>query len=126
MLDDREQGINQPPTYVPASTLYGFAQNTIVGSLALRHRLNQHLRVWGGHIGYFVLEPYRSRGYATSMLKQSLAFARKLGLDKVMLTCDSSNLASIKVIERSGGIFEEQYQTNSMAEPKNRYWITVP
>jgi len=44
------------------------------------------------------------------MLRLALVEARKLGLSRVMLTCDDTNLASIKVIENCGGKLEKNHR----------------
>ncbi|MGW2290878.1 GNAT family N-acetyltransferase [Streptomyces phaeochromogenes] len=60
--------------------------------------------------------PYRLRrtadgaqkGYATAMLPDVLPHARALGLDRVLVTCDTTNVGSRKVIEANGGEFEDE------------------
>jgi predicted acetyltransferase len=40
------------------------------------------------------------------MLKLALIECRKIGLEKILLTCDTDNIPSNKVIQRNGGILE--------------------
>ena len=51
------------------------------------------------------------------MLREALPLTRKLGIDPVLVTCDVDNEASRKVIEASGGAFEDERQG------KLRYWV---
>jgi predicted acetyltransferase len=51
------------------------------------------------------------------MLGEALPVARALGLDQVLVTCDSDNVASRKVIEANGGRYED------IRGNKLRYWI---
>jgi Predicted acetyltransferase len=44
-------------------------------------------------------------------------FARDLGIDPALLTCDDTNVASRRVIESNGGVFEDQ------REDKLRFWV---
>jgi predicted acetyltransferase len=59
------------------------------------------------------------------MLKQSLRFAKEIGLNKVLITCDVNNIASIRVVEANGGILENTTNEPELKIQKNRYWITV-
>jgi predicted acetyltransferase len=75
------------------------------------------LRDYGGHIGYDVRPSARRRGHATAMLRQALPWCIELGIDPVLVTCDVDNVASRKVIENGGGMFEDQ------RDGKLRYWV---
>jgi len=72
-----------------------------------------------------VVPEYRRQGYATAILGQSLVIAReKLGLTRVLLTCDDDNAGSIRTIEKNGGVFES-IATPEGDKPKRRYWIAT-
>lgn len=123
LLEANENGKNLPEGYVASSSLFGFVGNDLVGRVSIRHSLNEFLFKVGGHIGYGVLPPFRQKGYAKAMLSQALDYASNLGLEKTLLTCDPSNIASIKTIESCGGVYENRIETNGIS--KLRYWITV-
>lgn len=106
---DRE-GRDLPPGYVPATFLVGVVDGDLVGRVSVRHRLNEHLAHVGGHIGYGVRPAYRRRGYATAMLREALVIARGLGIDAALVTCDDTNAASARVIERCGGVLQDVVQ----------------
>jgi len=76
----------------------------------------------GGHIGYGVLREHRRRGYATEILRQSLVVARAEGVDRVLVTCADDNVASVRVIERCGGVLESVIDGIQHARTR-RYWI---
>lgn len=95
-----------PEGYVPDTALFGFVGAEIVGRLSIRHTLNDFLLKIGGHIGYGVLPPFRRKGYAKEMLRLSLPVAKELGIKRALVTCDETNLGSIKVIESNGGVLE--------------------
>ena len=114
------------PDQVPATFLFAFAGTGIVGRVAIRHALTPYLERFGGHIGYVVVPEYRRQGYATAMLRQSLRIAReKLGLKRVLVTCDDDNLGSIKTIEKNGGVLENIVSGPEADKPKRRYWIST-
>jgi predicted acetyltransferase len=55
------------------------------------------------------------------MLRQALPVARDLGIDLALITCDVSNIGSRTVIERNGGVLEDERRG------KLRFWVaTVP
>ncbi|MFD4480950.1 MULTISPECIES: GNAT family N-acetyltransferase [unclassified Streptomyces] len=106
------------PLSVPVTTLWYVDGADYFGRLAIRHNVNtRFLREYGGHIGYDVRPTARRRGHATAMLIGSLPHARELGLESVLVTCDTDNTGSRKVIEGAGGVFEDE------RGGKLRYWI---
>jgi len=116
-------GRDLAPGRVPATFLVAEAGGEIVGRSSIRHVLNEFLAREGGHIGYCVLSDYRRRGYATTILLQSLVIARALGVDRILVTCDDDNVGSAEVIERCGGVFEANIQSTDGRVSKRRYWI---
>lgn len=58
------------------------------------------------------------------MLEQALRLCRnQLKIDRVLLTCNSWNTASIKVILANGGVLEPD--ENGVDIGKRRYWINI-
>lgn len=57
------------------------------------------------------------------MLRLNLENCRSRNIDKVMITCDSDNMASKKTILANGGIFEKDINVDG--EIIKRYWITL-
>lgn len=64
-----------------------------------------------GHIGYSVVPWKRRRGYATQALRQLLPDAAAEGLRYVDICAESDNVASRRVIERSGGVLVQEFVT---------------
>ena len=65
----------------------------------------------------------RRKGYGTLILELTLEKAKDLGLDKVLLTCDTDNVASAKIIEKNGGKLAGQAISNKNGKQISRYWI---
>ncbi|MEW1641758.1 GNAT family N-acetyltransferase [Streptomyces sp. NPDC091219] len=107
----------RPEGLVPHTWYWYVDGDTYLGRIQIRHRLTQWLLDHGGHIGYGVRPGARRRGHATAMLRDVLPYARALGLEEVLVTCDVTNVASRKVIEAVGGEFEDE------RGGKLRYWI---
>ncbi|MDI2021077.1 GNAT family N-acetyltransferase [Paenarthrobacter nicotinovorans] len=96
-----------------------------VGSIAFRHYLTPALLNSGGHIGYGVRPSDRGRGAASWALQELCAHLAARGEpDRVLLTCDDSNAASAKTIERAGGLLEDA-RTDADGRPFRRYWIDL-
>jgi predicted acetyltransferase len=125
VLADQEQGTNLPsPDRVPETFLFAFAGKRIVGRTSIRHALNPSLLRVGGHIGYVVVPEFRRRGHGTTILALSVRIARdRLGLERVLVTCDDDNVGSIRVIEKNGGVLENIVTGPDLDKPKRRYWI---
>jgi predicted acetyltransferase len=93
----------------------------VLGAISLRYELNDFLLEAGGHIGYGVRPSARRRGLASWALGEVLVEARRIGLDRVLLTCDVDNTGSARTIEKHGGVLEDVRDTT--IGPKKRYWI---
>ena len=111
---------------VPDSTFFllDVDRNRLLGAINIRHYLNDYLLKFGGHIGDGIRPTERGKGYATEMVKLALIECKKLGIDKVLMVCDKSNIASAKTIIKNGGVLE-----NEIMDDKNRinqrYWINL-
>ena len=114
------------PAHLVTATLYvavRVGDNRIVGMIDLRHRLNDFLAEYGGHIGYSVRPDERHKGYAKAMLRMVLKEAKARGLQRVLITCDDDNVASARTIEANGGVFERKASLDG--EVLRRYWIEL-
>jgi predicted acetyltransferase len=105
---DRLEETRRPEGYVPATELWWVDGDEFLGRIGVRHRLTAALLEGGGHIGYDVRPSARRRGHATAMLRQALVVAGALGIDRALITCDADNLGSRTVIERNGGVLDDQ------------------
>ena len=121
-VDGQRRGEGLRAGWVPMTFLVADVGGRLVGRTSIRHELNEHLLVEGGHIGYAVLREHRRRGYATEILRQSLVLARALGVERVLVTCDDDNLGSATVIERCGGRFDSLSKAED-GHAVRRYWI---
>jgi len=110
---------------VPDSTFFclDLDRDIFVGAINIRHYLNQSLLNTGGHIGDGVRPSERRKGYATNMIKLGLEECRKLGIERVLITCDKSNIGSAKSIINNGGVLENEVIEDGVVE--QRYWITL-
>ena len=102
---------------MPATELWWVDGDAFLGRLSIRHRLTPLLLEVGGHIGYDVRPSARRLGHATAMLGAALPVASALAIDPALLTCDVTNVASRKVIERNGGRLEDE------RAGKLRFWV---
>lgn len=111
--------------YVPATTLFclDIDRNILVGAVDIRHYLNDRLLFNGGHIGDGVRPSERRKGIATEMIKLALAKCSELGIDRVLMVCDKSNIGSAKSIVKNGGVLENEIGDGESIV--QRYWISL-
>ncbi|MGG0299988.1 GNAT family N-acetyltransferase [Bacillus albus] len=121
----QEVGENLQGNRVPSSQFLSFEKGELIGFVNIRQRLNEELLRESGHIGYSVHPNKRRRGYATKQLKLALYEAQKLGLQKVLITCDKANIASAKTIQKVGGVLENEVVSSRTGEIVQRYWVEI-
>jgi predicted acetyltransferase len=115
-----------PEGHVACDFLWITDADEVVGFIALRRELNEHLRQFGGHIGYAVRPSRRREGIAKEALRLVLDTARQQGLDRVMLTCDDDNPGSFRTIEGAGGEMQDVIDASGEGHPRlRRYWIAL-
>lgn len=110
---------------VPSTTFMAISVNDggLIGMIDIRHRLNDYLFNFGGHIGYSIRKSERNKGYATEMLALGLIECTKLNIYRVLITCDKNNIASAKtIINNSGKLENEVQEGNGVTQ---RYWINL-
>lgn len=117
LVADSMETAGRPVGHVPSTTLWWVDGDEFLGRLSIRHRLNDGLLEYGGHIGYDVRESRRREGHASAMMAAALPVAHDLGIDPALITCDEDNLGSRRVIEKAGGVYED---TRGI---KRRYWV---
>jgi predicted acetyltransferase len=122
ILENESTGTNLKEGRVPATFLIAESDGNLIGRTSIRHELNDFLFNFGGHIGYGVRPSYRRQGFATEVLRQSLAYARELGITEVLVTCLDNNEGSKRVIESHGGLLENKVEFEGAL--LRRYWIT--
>ncbi len=106
---------------VPSTSWWLVDGDEYIGRISVRHVLDDKLRVFGGHIGYDVRPSRRRQGHGTRMLRMVLPFAKSMGIDPAMLTCDVTNTASRRMIEACGGRLEGEFEHEGTA--RLRWWV---
>ena len=117
------RGENLPDGYVPATTYWLVDGDTYIGGISVRHELNENLKNIGGHIGYDIRPSERGKGYGNKVLELGLQKAKELGISRVLVTCNVTNTASRKIIEKNGGVLENQVPDPETGIDKLRFWI---
>ncbi len=93
---------------LPTSVFGLFVNGVRVGFVQIRHKLSHGEGVpaeCASHIFYNIEPAHQNNGYGTEILRLGLAEARNIGLQEVVVACDSKNIASKKIIEANGGVF---------------------
>ena len=80
--------------------------NKLIGMINVRWNLTEEMKRFGGNIGYGIRPTERRKGYNKINLYLGLLEAKKIGLDKVVLDCETSNIASSKTMTSLGGVLD--------------------
>lgn len=128
-FDNYRRERNLPPDRVGAHFfwLVDDERERFIGEISIRHRLNDALLRYGGHIGYAVRMSEWRKGFGTLMLKLAPPEAKKLGLTSVLITCDDRNIGSAKVMENNGFILRDKVENmiGGQLILTRRYWKTL-
>lgn len=127
MCRDYEDPERVPEHLVPA-TQFLFVRkcdNRLIGMIQVRHRFNDYLEKYAGHIGYSVRPSERRKGYAKKMLKMTLPFCKDLGISRVLISCIDGNIGSEKTILANGGVYESTVCEPHKGRILKRFWITL-
>lgn len=87
----------------------------------MRHYLNEHLLLDGGHIGEGVRPFERNKGITAKIISLALEECKNLGIQKVLVVCNKDNNATARSIMINGGILENEVVVDGIVE--QRYWI---
>ena len=75
--------------------------DTHIGKISIRIGNNYH-SYYNGHIGYEIDKVYRGNNYSYKACKLVFQVAKAHGMNELIITCDESNIASYKTIEKLG------------------------
>jgi predicted acetyltransferase len=114
LMDDAETYINnilakrkitgKQSGQIPFTRYWLIDGEEYIGTLGLRHKVTKQTKDYEGHIGYHIRPSKRSVGYGTEILRLGLRKAKSMGLNSLYINCAKDNAASIKIIEKNGGI----------------------
>ena len=118
---------NIKPGRVPAATYFSLRKcdNKIIGIINIRYELNKYLENFGGNIGYSIRATERRKGYGRKQLLLGLEKCLEIPINKVLITCIESNLGSARIVESSGGKYEDTRYSEEEKYNFKRYWIDL-
>jgi len=121
LLSRMKTGGYPTPDIVPMDSYFIEEGGRILGELYIRYGLSLRLEKIGGHAGYKVRPTERKRGVATTALRLALRLLLQKGVERALVTCNETNAASARVIEKCGGIRINDSETEQGVE--RRYWV---
>ncbi|MFT6926246.1 MAG: putative acetyltransferase [Psychromonas sp.] len=114
------QGRELPEGWPPISMFFCIESGVILGAIRIRRGTTDYIENIIGQIGYETLPKARGRGIATFMLNWMKKHIMK---DACIVSCDADNLASRKVIEKSGGQFLSCFYSQEEGREVLRYQL---
>lgn len=123
---EKAQGLHLPLGYIPETVLWLIDNDEYIGQTGIRHYLTEKLLREGGHIGYYIRPSKRKMGYGTKILHLALQEAKKMGIQKALVTCNETNVGSRKIIEANGGILDTNMDDAENNEVKIlHFWVSL-
>ncbi len=123
-LRQKELRENIEEGWVPSTTYWLTDGEELLGAVNIRHELNESLLKIGGHVGYGVKPSARGRGLATIQLQLALEKVKEFGIERALITCNRTNVASRQVILNNGGVADTPY-TEEDGTIVERFWIDL-
>ena len=111
--------------FVPNTMLWLMADDNLVGEANVRHYLTPSLLREGGHVGYRITPSWRRQGYGTEILRLALLELSSWGIPYTLLTCDTINTGSARIIQKNGGRFENELKSFHSGHMVSRYWFVT-
>ncbi len=102
---------------VPRRTYWLVNESGYVGMVQLRLVAEARYPNIKSNIYYEVRPSLRNQGYGTLALACGIEQARQLGMKNLIISCDSTNLPSKKIIENSGANFVRDEKVPDRKEP---------
>jgi predicted acetyltransferase len=101
-------------------------QGEFIGRVYFFHWLTEFRRQTDGQVDYWIRPSRRGQGYGKLILRLTLERFRQLGSKSILITCNSDNAISARIIEANGGVFESEIPDDlSPTGLRRRYWITL-
>ncbi|GMU59176.1 MAG: hypothetical protein AMXMBFR34_09390 [Myxococcaceae bacterium] len=120
-LRDLRGEVPPKPGHVPRIVRWLVAGPRYLGWVSIRLELNESLRRMGGHVGYAIRPSERRKGYGMLAMQLAMPVVRHLGITRALVTCDETNVASRKIIERNGGALENAVEFEGTT--RLRFWV---
>jgi len=124
-LNNHANNIDIPKGWVAYDTYWLIMKENdeviILGNFRLRHELVDG----AGHIGYDIRPDRRGQGYGHKILELGLKKAMKFDFSEVIITCDSINESSKRIIERCNGKLSRTFYDEESKENRLEYLIRL-
>lgn len=122
LIHDKSQGKNLPPNYAPQTDYWLVSGNDFLGRLTIRHILNSTNFRKSGSVGLYIRPSSRGKGFGKTLLNLGLKKAKKMGLSKLLITCDQTNKISQHLIKNAGG---RRVRCLKNMSYELRYWLKL-
>ncbi len=101
-------------------------EDRIIGMISIFHRLLPEPYNALGHLGYSIHPQERCKGKGAVLLTLALDYCYQLGIDCVMVSTSKHNAASLRLVEKCGGIYERSVKINDSCDGYMIYWFKNP
>ncbi len=99
------------------------AAGHVVGLIRMNPRINAQLLERGGHLGYYIAPAFRNRGYGKDCLRLALEDLRTKDVERALVTVESSNTVSLRLVASLGGRLEDERVDAETGCAYRRFWL---
>lgn len=94
-----------------------------IGLVRMQTRINTQLLDRGGHLGYYIAPAHRGQGHGKSALRLALGELREKGVGRALVTVETHNTASLRVVAVFGGVLEDERTDTESGQAYRRFWL---
>lgn len=116
-------GLYSEAEYILQRTHFIKNDGELVGFLGITLSLDKVFYNVGGHIGIGISPNHRRKYYAKDAFRLALDKCRQWEMDRILVICNETNIASCSLIESCGGVFENKYSFEK--DVYRRYWFEL-
>lgn len=122
---DASLGLNLHSGEVTRTEYWLQINGKYLGRIQIRKKPSGRFSNIASHVYYEIRPSEQGKGYGTTLLSLGLGKARDMKMNRLIIACDETNVASRKIIEHNGGVLKKTTPVPDSPTPTLLYTIEL-